>query len=406
MKRLPGRSAASAAVVSGPSVVRKRPAAARGLAAAAAGAAAAAAGAGVVGGSRRAMRAGAVLRRPASSSAAVTSKSGSLAGKAMFKAAASKARLSRIARSALEEYEGHYWARGFKVVVGTDEAGRGPLAGPVVAAAFVVLDPSDQEVLKLLSTVNDSKKLSAKRRDELYEELTDAKFKGRTAWAIAEASEEEIDYVNILQASLAAMERSVRKLPVRADCVLVDGCQRPPGLLRPEECWTGGGSNSSVAALRAKAPMLDASSKEKWLPSVVDAIIKGDGKVASIGAASILAKVHRDRLMHKLHEEYPAYAFNKHMGYGTKVHMEALKKHGPCPAHRRSFAPVAAAYDAQALQAAAGEASTPVRKSVLRRPAAAALPAKTPEAKVTLRAVPAEKKPLVKDAGKFSKARR
>lgn len=178
---------------------------------------------------------------------------------------------------------------------GVDEAGRGPLAGPVVAAA-VILDP-----LNPISGLNDSKKLSAKRRDALAVEIRAKAL----AWSVAEASVEEIDRINILQASLLAMRRAVEGLKIQPETALIDG-NRCPQLACPAE-----------------------------------AIVGGDGKVASIAAASILAKTVRDAGMLVLHAEYPMYGFDRHMGYPTALHLQALREHGPSPVHRRSYAPVA-----------------------------------------------------------------
>ena len=182
------------------------------------------------------------------------------------------------------------------LVCGVDEAGRGPLAGPVVAAA-VILDPASH-----IAGLNDSKKLSAKKRETLAVEI---RAKALT-WFVAEASVEEIDRLNILQASLLAMRRAVEGLSVLPMRALVDGNRIPAGM-----------------------------------PCPVEAVIGGDGKVAAIAAASILAKTVRDAGMLALHELYPQYAFCKHMGYPTAVHLAALREHGPSPVHRRSFAPVA-----------------------------------------------------------------
>jgi ribonuclease HII len=181
---------------------------------------------------------------------------------------------------------------------GVDEAGRGPLAGSVVAAA-VILDPN-----KPISGLKDSKKLSSKMRDKLYEIIIrDAK-----AYCIAEATPEEIDSINILQATMLAMKRAILGLEASfgrlPDGALIDG---------------------------NRCPQLD-------LP--MEAIVKGDSKVQAISAASILAKVTRDRDMQKLHDEFPMYGFDQHMGYPTSVHFAALKEHGPCPSHRKTFAPV------------------------------------------------------------------
>jgi ribonuclease HII len=180
-------------------------------------------------------------------------------------------------------------------VCGIDEAGRGPLAGPVVAAA-VMLDPA-----RPIVGLNDSKKLSEKRREALALEIREKAL----AWSVAEASPTEIDRINILQATFLAMQRAVaglRVLPARA---VVDG-NRCPALAIP-----------------------------------VEAVVKGDGKIAAIAAASILAKTARDKGMRELHERYPQYGFDRHMGYPTALHLAALKTHGPCPEHRKSFGPVA-----------------------------------------------------------------
>ena len=176
-----------------------------------------------------------------------------------------------------------------------DEAGRGPLAGPVVAAA-VILDP-EHPILGL----NDSKKLSVKRRELLAIEIRATAL----AWAVAEASVEEIDRINILQASLLAMRRAVKALGIQPSHALIDGNCCPS------------------------------------LPCTAEAIVGGDGKIASIAAASILAKTTRDAGMRVLHAAYPQYAFDRHMGYPTAAHLKALREHGPSPVHRRSYAPVA-----------------------------------------------------------------
>jgi ribonuclease HII len=180
------------------------------------------------------------------------------------------------------------------LVAGVDEAGRGPLAGAVVAAA-VILD--DRVPIPGLA---DSKKLSALQRDRLY----DAIRAKALCCSVAEASVEEIDRLNILQATLLAMRRAVEGLRLKPALVLVDGNRLP------------------VLDVRAEA------------------IVKGDAKVAAISAASILAKVTRDRQLLDHHAAYPAYGFDRHKGYGTADHLQALREHGPCPLHRRSFAPV------------------------------------------------------------------
>jgi len=180
-------------------------------------------------------------------------------------------------------------------VCGIDEAGRGPLAGPVVAAA-VILDPA-----RPIAGLNDSKKLSEKKREALAGEIREKAL----AWAVAEASVEEIDRLNILHASLLAMQRAVAGLSVRPERALVDGNRCPV------------------------------------LPMPAEAVVKGDGKIASIAAASILAKTVRDHGMLILHQRYPQYGFDRHMGYPTPAHFAALEAHGASPVHRQSFAPVA-----------------------------------------------------------------
>ena len=190
------------------------------------------------------------------------------------------------------DFENGLAERGFTAVCGIDEAGCGPLAGPVYAAA-VILDPNDP-----IEGLNDSKKLTEKKREALFPEIQ----KRARAWAIASASAKEIDEINILQARLLAMRRAVELLDIAPDYALVDGNRDPaiPGV-----------------------------------PSLL--IIGGDGKSASIGAASILAKVARDRAMLELDGQYPQYLFKKHKGYPTKLHVEKLLEHGPCPEHRNTF---------------------------------------------------------------------
>jgi ribonuclease HII len=180
------------------------------------------------------------------------------------------------------------------LVAGVDEAGRGPLAGPVVAAAVILDD------MKRIRGLNDSKLLSPAVRERLYDEIRAKAL----CCSVAEASVEEIDTLNILQATLLAMRRAVEGLRLKPGKVLVDGNQLP--------------------VLRVHA----------------EAIIGGDAIVKSISAASILAKVHRDRLCLQLHELHPQYGFHEHKGYSTPAHLAALKQHGACAIHRRSFAPV------------------------------------------------------------------
>lgn len=180
------------------------------------------------------------------------------------------------------------------LMAGVDEAGRGPLAGPVVAAAVILDD------LQPIAGLADSKKLTARRRDSLFDEIRAKAL----CCCIAEASVEEIDALNILQATMLAMRRAVEGLRLKPAMVLVDG-NRIPVLNVPAQ-----------------------------------AIVKGDAKVQAISAASILAKVHRDRLCTQLHEAYPQYGFEVHKGYPTAAHLAALREHGATPAHRRTFGPV------------------------------------------------------------------
>lgn len=181
-----------------------------------------------------------------------------------------------------------------RLIAGVDEVGRGPLAGPVVAAA-VILDPNHP-----IEGLADSKKLTEKRREKLFDEIQQKAF----AWSIARAEVAEIDQINILQASLLAMSRAVAGLPVQPEHALVDG---------------------------NKLPQLNCSA---------EAIVKGDSKVPAISAASILAKVARDREMAEMDLRYPGYQFAKHSGYPTKLHLEALQKIGISEIHRRTFGPV------------------------------------------------------------------
>ena len=180
------------------------------------------------------------------------------------------------------------------LVAGVDEAGRGPLAGPVFAAA-VILDE-----LSPISGLADSKKLSPKKRDHLYDIIKAQAL----CFCVATASVQEIDEMNILQATLLAMQRAVKGLRLKPSKVLVDGNRLP------------------VLDIRAEA------------------IVGGDSKVASISAASILAKVERDRWCLEIDAQFPLYGFKSHKGYGTALHLQALKQHGPCVWHRKSFAPV------------------------------------------------------------------
>ncbi len=191
----------------------------------------------------------------------------------------------------LWEIEEARFASGASLICGVDEAGRGPLAGPVCAAAVIL--PRGLEIEGL----NDSKKLSDKRRRELYDVIVEK----AVSYGVVLIGEKTIDEINILQATLRAMEGAVAKLSPQPDLALVDGNREPN------------------------------------LPMICEAIVGGDGKSASIAAASILAKVTRDRLMEELDEQYPEYGFAVHKGYGTRRHYEALREFGPCPIHRRSF---------------------------------------------------------------------
>ena len=180
------------------------------------------------------------------------------------------------------------------LIAGVDEAGRGPLAGPVVAAAVILDD------LNPIRGLADSKVLTARKREQLYDEIRAKAL----CCSIAEASVDEIDRINILQATMLAMRRAVEGLRLKPSLVLVDGNRLP------------------VLAMRAEA------------------IVKGDSKVASISAASILAKVTRDRWCAELDAQYPQYGFAGHKGYGTAEHLLALQTHGACPQHRKTFSPV------------------------------------------------------------------
>jgi ribonuclease HII len=184
------------------------------------------------------------------------------------------------------------WHRAFKNVAGLDEAGRGPLAGPVVAGAVIILDYKNLRI----KSINDSKKLNEKQREEIYEILTNHKD---IKWGVGIVSEKVIDKINILQATKLAMKKALKNL--NADSLLIDGNFK---------------INSDVPQ---------------------KSIIKGDAKVFSIAAASIIAKVTRDRLMQKYHKKYPQYGFDKHKGYGTRAHYACIKKNGPCGIHRKTF---------------------------------------------------------------------
>jgi len=203
------------------------------------------------------------------------------------------------------------WRQGYNIVVGLDEAGRGPLAGPVVAGAVLFNKPKIKtQMSKIFLKINDSKKLSEKQREEFYEILTNHKD---IKWGVGIVSEKVIDKINILEATKLAMQKSVRKLggvsDTPPDCLLIDG-------------------NFKINCLPAGRQVRQES------------IVKGDQKVFSISAASIIAKVTRDRLMQKYHKKYPQYGFDKHKGYGTALHIANLEKFGSCKIHRKTFYPV------------------------------------------------------------------
>lgn len=189
------------------------------------------------------------------------------------------------------EYENAALNSGFEVICGIDEAGRGPLAGPVYAAAVIL--PKGH----IVEGVNDSKKISEKKRDLLFDKIIDE----CVCYSIGIASEQEIDEINILQATFLAMRRAVAGLEIKPDIALVDG-NKKPGLDIAEQT-----------------------------------IVKGDSKSANIATASIIAKVSRDRYMLEMAEKYPEYQFEKHKGYGTKLHYEMLEKYGISPIHRKTF---------------------------------------------------------------------
>lgn len=181
--------------------------------------------------------------------------------------------------------------KGYKVVCGIDEAGRGPLAGPVFAAAVILPENYSHPVL------NDSKKLSEKKRDAVYDDI----IKDAVCYSVGIATEEEIDEINILNATFLAMKRAVEGLVIKPDFAYIDGNQYPKTGVNEET------------------------------------IVKGDGKCISVAAASIIAKVSRDRFMLEINKQYPEYQFSKHKGYGTKLHYEMIEKYGVSKVHRRTF---------------------------------------------------------------------
>lgn len=250
------------------------------------------------------------------------------------------------------------------IVIGIDEVGRGPLAGPVVACAAVLKSPD------ALLTLNDSKKLSRPKREAMFEQVKDA----CACYAIASASVEEIDEMNILEADFLAMRRALQALgfpglnetapeiPIdakgslnnviqnnAANNVILNGAQRNEGssdrssnvvMPDPAACHPGLVPGSPLALNANILIAVDGNLKIHGVPAEKQMpIVKGDGRIASISAASILAKVFRDRYMDKLEELYPGYGFDKHAGYGTKAHLDAIRRLGYTPAHRKSFHP-------------------------------------------------------------------
>lgn len=201
------------------------------------------------------------------------------------------------------EHENTLFSQGHRLICGIDEAGRGPLAGPVVASA-VIINSENAKILfesKEFKYIKDSKKLSAKRREEMFDFIqTNFPYVG-----IGICDHDTIDRINILEATFLAMKKAISALREKPDVTLIDG-----NFIIP---------NSSLKQ---------------------EAIVKGDNLVPVIAAASIIAKVARDRIMDEVHEEYPMYGFDKHRGYGTKYHLDAIKEYGPCPLHRKSFKPI------------------------------------------------------------------
>ena len=191
----------------------------------------------------------------------------------------------------LWDIEHRCYDRGLKLVCGVDEAGAGPLAGDVYAAA-VILPPD-----LALPYLNDSKQVTPKRREVLFDQIREQ----AVAWSVAAATPEEIDRINILNARMLAMERAIQALDPRAEYALIDG------------------------------------NRSRGITLAHETVVKGDAKSASIAAASILAKVSRDRYMEEMAEQYPQYEFERHKGYPTRRHYELLRQYGPCPIHRRSF---------------------------------------------------------------------
>ncbi len=196
-----------------------------------------------------------------------------------------------LRQQAMWQYEEAAKRAGYRLIAGVDEAGRGPLAGPVFAAAVILKEGA------VIEGINDSKKLSEKKREQLYDVIKE----NAVAYAVYAVDERAIDKINILNATHLAMNKAVESLAKEADYVLIDG-NSIKGMERPHET-----------------------------------VVKGDAKSISIAAASILAKVSRDRFIVKMAEKYPEYGFEKHKGYGTKAHTDAILRHGPCEIHRKTF---------------------------------------------------------------------
>lgn len=205
--------------------------------------------------------------------------------------------------------EKYYWKKGYKIIVGLDESGRGPLAGPVTAGAVIILLPKKFSLLKnaifkkILLLARDSKKLSPKQREEIFGLIKKCPL---IQFSYALASEKVIDKINIEKATFLAMKKCLKKINLKPDIILIDGNR-----------------------------IIDKTMKVKQV-----AVVKGDDKIFSIALASIIAKVIRDRKMKLLAKKYPKYKFEIHKGYPTKLHRKLLKKYGPCPIHRLSYKPV------------------------------------------------------------------
>ena len=199
--------------------------------------------------------------------------------------------LTRCDKMSLIEFDKEVKKEGYSVIAGVDEAGRGPLAGPVYACAIIMKEDN------IIAEVNDSKKLSEKKREELYDII----LENAVCYSVASVDEKTIDEINILNATMLAMEKAIEGLSVKPDLVLIDGNQ-----------------NKNISANNRT-------------------VIKGDALSYNIAAASVIAKVSRDRYIREMAEKYPEYGFEKHKGYGTKDHMAILREIGPCEIHRKTF---------------------------------------------------------------------